>query len=127
MKLLTLLFLLLPLWGSAQLLQPGLLLTVQQDPSGRNRDIEVIYRDPGRCTDESFIDLITEAGHVALKPVRHHMSCQIVSWGRITTDEGLQMLKTSPLIMVRIENPASESVYYFPVTDKNYLMRVLKD
>ncbi len=111
---------------SAQLVQPGLLFAVHANPSGKTTDIQVIYRDPGRCTDVSFIELITDSGHVALKPIKYQMSCQIVSWGRITSDYDYEKLKSRPLLAIRIENPASESVYYFQINDKDYLRKILR-
>jgi hypothetical protein len=127
MKRLLLIIALLPLMSKAQLVQPGLILSVHSDASGSTKEIQVIYRDPGRCTDVSFIELITDSGHVALKPIKHQMSCQIVSWGRIISTDDYRLLRARPLKAIRIENPESENVYYYQVTDENYLRRVLRD
>jgi hypothetical protein len=127
MKKLFFLLIISPFFASAQLIQPGLMMTVHQDEEGKTREIQVTYRDPERCTDESFIELVTDSGHVSLKPIKHRMSCQIVSWGYIVSREDFNRLKSRPLLTVRIENPYSDNVYYYQVKDQDYLRRALRN
>ena len=127
MKNLFFLLICLPLFSQAQLVQPGLMMTVHQDLNGATREIQITYRDPERCTDESFIELVTDSGHVSLKPIKHRMSCQIISWGYIVSQEDFNKLKTRPLLSIRIENPYSENVYYYQIKDQDYLRRALRN
>ena len=71
---------------SQSLVQGDLVLTPIIDgmePYQFIQDFKIQYTDSGRCTDESFVELITEGGHVSLKPIKFSVSCKIVSWGRI--------------------------------------------
>jgi hypothetical protein len=89
------------------------------------QDFRVVYTDPGRCTDVSFIEFITDSGHVALKPVNYRISCEIVAFGR-ATEKDIDLLKKRPLLAVRIENPQSENVRYWVIRDQTALQKLLK-
>jgi hypothetical protein len=95
------------------------------EPEAFIQDFRVTYSDPGRCTDVSFIEFITDSGHVTLKPINYRISCEIVSWGR-ATDKEIKLLRRRPLIAVRIENPQSENVRYWIIKDQTALQKLLK-
>jgi hypothetical protein len=88
------------------------------------QDFRIVYQDPGRCTDVSFIELITDSGHVTLKPINYRISCEIVAFGRATESE-IALLRRRPLLAVRIENPQSNNVRYWIIEDRTFLNRSL--
>jgi hypothetical protein len=114
---------------SQSLIQGDLVLTPIVDgiePYQFIQDFRIQYTDSGRCTDESFVELITEGGHVSLKPIRFAISCKIVSWGRIANEKDMSILLNYPIIMVRIENPQSENIFYFKIEDTEKIRSILK-
>ncbi len=88
------------------------------------QDFRIQYVDSGRCTDVSFIEFITDSGFVQLKPVNYRISCVIVAWGRVTQDD-IKLLKTRPLIAVRVMNPQSENIFYYLIKNQWELQKLL--
>lgn len=88
------------------------------------RDFRIQYVDSGRCTDVSFIELVTDSGFVQLKPVNYRISCVIVAWGR-ATKEDIALLKRRPLVAVRVMNPQSENIFYFLIKNQRELQNLL--
>jgi len=128
MKKLLLLSLLLTFSLHSQVVQKNLVITPIVDgdpPYSYVQDFRVTYVDSGRCTDESFIELILDSGYVALKPINFRISCEIVSWGR-ANQSGIEMLKTQKLRYVRILNPQTDHVYYYKINDPEAIQKILK-
>lgn len=114
---------------SQSLVQGDLIITPIIDgiePYEYIQDFRIQYKDSGRCTDESFVDLITDGGHVTLKPIRFAVSCEIVSWGRIKSEKDREILMNNNLILVRVLNPQSENVYYYKIEDGGKIRTILK-
>lgn len=110
--------------------QKGLSITPIIDggyPENYIQDFRVEYQDSGRCTDESFIELVTEGGWIALKPIKFKVSCDIISWGRLKYEQDIEILKNYPLYLVRIQNPQTDHVYYFIIEEKYELQKIIKD
>ena len=110
--------------------QKGLSITPIVDggyPENYIQDFRVEYQDSGRCTDESFIELVTEGGWITLKPIKFRVSCDIISWGRLSSEKDLEILKNYPLLLVRIQNPQTDHVYYFIIEEKYELQKIIKD
>lgn len=124
-----LLFIFPSLTFSQSLIQGDLVLTPIVDgtePYQFIQDFKIQYIDSGRCTDESFVELITEGGHVSLKPIKFSVSCKIVSWGRIENEKDRYILLNYPLIMVRVQNPQSENIFYYKIEDTDKIRSILK-
>jgi hypothetical protein len=114
---------------SQSLIQGDLVLTPIVDgiePYQFVQDFRIQYTDSGRCTDESFVELITEGGYVSLKPIKFSVSCKIVSWGRIASDKDRYILLNYPLILVRVQNPQSENIFYYKIEDTDKIRSILK-
>jgi hypothetical protein len=94
------------------------------EPEAFVQDFRIVYQEPGRCTDVSFIEFITDSGHVTLKPINYRISCEIVAFGR-ATKEDISLLKRRPLLAVRIENPQSNTVRYWIIEDQQFLKKSL--
>lgn len=125
----TLLLLLLPFFCQAQVVQKNLTIVPIVDgvyPQTFVQDFRVTYKDSGRCTDESFIELITDSGTAYLKPIRFKVSCDIVSWGR-ADDEAIQLLRNNELRFVRILNPQTNHIYYYKIEQPRGLQRILRE
>ena len=89
------------------------------------QEFKLTYKDKHYCSDSTRLTLYFDKDSITLWNVRPRMSCKIIMWYRVNTDQQ-RIMSTESLKSVKIENRVTDNIYMYKMNDEEFFIKTFK-